>query len=51
VTDQAALHGLLRKLHDLGLPLLSVTRLGPDKPEPTATDIPIAHFQEGETND
>jgi len=24
VADQAALHGLLRKLHDLGLPLLSV---------------------------
>ena len=33
VADQAALHGLLRKLHDLGLPLLSVTRTGPDKPE------------------
>ena len=25
VIDQAALHGLLRKLYDLGLPLLSVT--------------------------
>ncbi len=25
VVDQAALHGLLRKLYDLGLPLLSVT--------------------------
>jgi hypothetical protein len=24
VTDQAALHGLLRKLRDLGLPLLSI---------------------------
>jgi hypothetical protein len=24
ITDQAALHGLLRKLYDLGLPLLSV---------------------------
>ncbi len=29
VTDQAALHGLLRKVRDLGMPLLSVTRLGP----------------------
>jgi hypothetical protein len=25
VADQAALHGLLRKLRDLGLPLLSIT--------------------------
>jgi hypothetical protein len=26
VVDQAALHGLLRKVRDLGLPLLSITR-------------------------
>src|SRR5437764_1813979 len=39
VADQAALHGLLRKLHDLGLPLLSVTRIGPDEPEAPAPDI------------
>jgi hypothetical protein len=31
VPDQAALHGLLRKLRDLGLPLLSVNRLEPDE--------------------
>jgi len=30
VVDQAALHGLLRKVRDLGLPLLSVIRLQPD---------------------
>lgn len=29
VTDQAALHGLLHKLRDLGIPLLSVTRTDP----------------------
>jgi hypothetical protein len=31
VTDQAALHGLLAKVRDLGLPLLSVRQLGPDQ--------------------
>ena len=31
VVDQAALHGLLRKVRDLGLPLLSVRRLDPDE--------------------
>jgi hypothetical protein len=39
LADQAALHGLLRKLHDLGLPLLSVSRTGPDEPEAPTTDI------------
>ena len=31
VVDQAALHGLLRKVRDLGLPLVSVTRVGADR--------------------
>ena len=30
VADQAALHGLLHKLRDLGVPLLSVTGPDPD---------------------
>jgi hypothetical protein len=29
--DQTALHGVLSKIRDLGLPLLSLTRLAPDK--------------------
>jgi hypothetical protein len=33
VTDQAALHGLLRKVRDLGLPLLSVNRIEPSQNE------------------
>jgi hypothetical protein len=31
VTDQAALHGLLTKVRDLGLELLSVRRLDPNR--------------------
>jgi hypothetical protein len=31
VVDQAALHGLLRKVRDVGLPLLSVNRVTPDE--------------------
>jgi hypothetical protein len=31
VVDQAALHGLLKKIRDLGLPLLSVNRMDADQ--------------------
>ncbi len=33
VVDQAAMHGLLRKVRDLGMPLLSVIRVEPGQIE------------------
>jgi hypothetical protein len=33
VVDQAALHGLLKKVRDLGMPLLSVMSVKPDQAE------------------
>jgi hypothetical protein len=32
VVDQAALHGVLTKIRDLGLPLISIERIEPDAP-------------------
>jgi hypothetical protein len=32
VADQAALHGLLQKVRDLGLPLVSIIQTEPDQP-------------------
>lgn len=31
IVDQAALHGLLRTVRDLGMPLISVNRIEPDQ--------------------
>lgn len=39
VIDQAALHGLLRKVRDLGIPLLSVNSVDPGPEE----NKPVAH--------
>jgi hypothetical protein len=38
VADQAALHGLLKKVRDLGTPLISVNRVQPD---PAAASEPV----------
>ena len=37
VVDQAALHGLLKKVRDLGMPLLSVIRVEPGQAD--ASDV------------
>lgn len=37
VVDQAALHGLLKKVRDLGMPLLSVNRVEPGQAD--ASDV------------
>jgi hypothetical protein len=40
VVDQAALHGLLQKLRDLGIPLVSLRQLLPDAPTTAAGPAP-----------
>ncbi|MCU0502983.1 MAG: hypothetical protein MUC51_14690 [Anaerolineae bacterium] len=37
VADQAALHGLLRKVRDLGIPLISVNEIHQDQSQEGAT--------------
>jgi hypothetical protein len=41
VVDQAALHGLLKKVRDLGMPLISVMRVTPGQAE--ASDVNETH--------
>lgn len=35
IVDQAALHGLLQRLHDIGVPLISVTQIDGPAPAPS----------------
>ena len=42
VADQSALHGLLNKVRDIGLPLVSVVRVHADEP-PAAPADPASH--------
>jgi hypothetical protein len=39
VVDQAELHGLIRKVRDLGLPLLSVIRVQPSRTDVSGTKL------------
>lgn len=41
VTDQAALHGILKKVRDLGMPLLSVNSVDPNQSGMAEFDQPI----------
>jgi hypothetical protein len=38
IADQAALHGVLQRVRDLGLPLVSVIRVEGDRPKPTGIE-------------
>ena len=40
VVDQAALHGLLQKVRDTGLPLVSVTRMDSDEDDTSTVECP-----------
>lgn len=41
IVDQSALHGILKKIRDLGMPLLSVNTIDPDQANKEDTDLLI----------
>ena len=43
VVDQSALHGVLHKVRDIGLPLVSVVRVPADE-SPASPDDPTSHI-------
>jgi hypothetical protein len=45
VPDQSALHGLLQRIRDMGLPLVSVVRIEPGQPDPPGSNR--ARHQQG----
>ena len=45
VVDQAALHGLLQRLRDLGLPLISVAQVVPETVASPDGEDPPAHHE------
>jgi hypothetical protein len=46
VVDQAALYGLLRKVRDLGMPLLSVTRILPGQSDESDDETTFARKED-----
>jgi hypothetical protein len=44
IVDQAALHGVLQRIRDLGLRLVSVSRIEPDQPATTGIDAGSNHL-------
>lgn len=49
IADQAALHGLLQRVRDLGMPLVSVTRGGPAEPASPGTEAGQVTNRKGNT--
>lgn len=47
VVDDAALHGLLKKVRDLGMPLLSVHRVEPDQADVSDNETPQYRSKKG----